>query len=69
MNRVSKVLLFLLVVLAFMLSLSACHRHSYQEVFRVNPSCLDDGYVTYECPGCLDTYDEVLPAGGFPLFY
>ena len=38
--------------------------HAYEEVERVEPDCVNDGYVKYVCANCGEEYVEVLPALG-----
>ena len=38
--------------------------HDWEEIDRVEPTCTEDGYVTYECTRCGETKTEVLKALG-----
>ena len=39
------------------------HEHDYVGVVIIDPTCTDDGIMTYTC-ACGETYDEVIPATG-----
>ena len=40
------------------------HTHFYEEVSRVEASCIEAGSVTYKCTGCEDTYTDSIEAIG-----
>lgn len=48
----------------YSIEVDAPHSHAYLQTDRVEPTETEDGYISYLCPGCGDTYDEVLPATG-----
>ncbi|MDR0471026.1 MAG: hypothetical protein LBH79_04795, partial [Nitrososphaerota archaeon] len=41
--------------------------HNWNEVGRLNPTCVDDGYISYECKTHGERYTEVLMALGHDL--
>ena len=46
----------------YSIEVDAPHSHAYLQTDRVEPTETEDGYISYLCPGCGDTYDEILPA-------
>ena len=46
----------------YSIEVDAPHSHAYLQTDRVEPTEMEDGYISYLCPGCGDTYNEVLPA-------
>jgi len=39
-------------------------KHQYVEAERIEPTCTEDGSVTYTCSVCGNTYDETISATG-----
>lgn len=40
------------------------HTHSYTQTARVEPTCTENGSVTYTCSGCGNSYSEIIAAKG-----
>ena len=57
------------LLLLLLLTLCACetHTHDYEVTSEKAASCTGQGYITYRCKECGNTYQETLPTAGHSL--
>ena len=48
----------------FSVTMQEKHEHTYELTGHKDATCLENGYDRYTCPGCGDTYDDVIEALG-----